>query len=65
MLYEVITELFKLQWRDLDFERGFIHIMEPKGGKSQKIPMNRNAREVFESIIRTSEYVFPASYNFV
>jgi len=53
-------ELFKLQWRDLDFERGFIHIMEPKGGKSQKIPMNRNAREVFESIIRTSEYVFPA-----
>lgn len=53
-------ELFKLQWRDLDFERGFISIMEPKGGKSQKIPMNRNARDVFESITRTSEYVFPA-----
>jgi integrase len=53
-------ELFKLQWHDLDFERGFIHIMEPKGGKSQKIPMNKNAREVFESITRTSEYVFPA-----
>lgn len=53
-------ELFKLQWRDLDFERGFIHIVEPKGGKSQKIPMNRNARDVFESITRSSEYVFPA-----
>jgi len=53
-------ELFKLQWQDLDFERGFISIVEPKGGKSQKIPMNRNAREVFESIPRTAEYVFPA-----
>jgi len=53
-------EMFKLRWLDLDFERGFIHIVEPKGGKSQKIPMNKNAREIFEGIPQTSEYIFPA-----
>ncbi|KAB2891159.1 MAG: site-specific integrase [Desulfobulbaceae bacterium] len=53
-------EIFKLKWEDLDFQRGFISIMEPKGGKSQKIPMNRAAREVFESVASNSEWVFPA-----
>jgi integrase len=53
-------EIFKLRWEDLDFHRGFITIVEPKGGKSQKIPMNRAAREVFEAIPRRSEYLFPA-----
>lgn len=53
-------EIFKLRWDDLDFQRGFINIVEPKGGKSQKIPMNGAAREVFEAIPRRSEYVFPA-----
>ena len=53
-------EIFKLRWDDLDFHRGFISIIEPKGGKSQKIPMNKNAEEVLATIPKTSEYVFPA-----
>ncbi len=54
-------ELFKLQWQDVDFERGFIHIREPKGGKSQKIPLNSSARELLQSIPKQGgEYVFPA-----
>ena len=54
-------EMFKLKWDDLDFHRGFIHIREPKGGKSQKIPMNSNARELLQSIpVGESEYIFPA-----
>lgn len=54
-------ELFKLQWSDVDLNRGFIHIREPKGGKSQKIPLNDYARAVFESIPRQDEsYIFPA-----
>ena len=53
-------ELFKLQWQDLDFERGFIHIRGPKGGVDQKIPLNQTARELLEAHPRTgSPYVFP------
>lgn len=54
-------EIFKLKWADLDFHRGFIHIVNPKGKKSQKIPMNQNARELLESIpSNDNEYLFPA-----
>lgn len=54
-------ELFKLEWRDVDFDRGFIHIREPKGGKSQKIPLNDAARNVLEGHPRVegSPFVFP------
>ncbi len=54
-------EIFKLRWDDLAFHRGFIFIQEPKGGKSQKIPMNSKSRELLQGIPATdSEYVFPA-----
>jgi integrase len=53
-------ELFRLKWKDLDFERGFILLDDPKGGVSQKIPMMAAARELLESHNRTkSPYVFP------
>ncbi len=54
-------ELFKLEWRDVDFDRGFIHIREPKGGKSQKIPLNEAARALLASHPRVegSPFVFP------
>ena len=53
-------ELFKLKWSDIDFEKNFIHIRDPKGGKSQIIPLNESARELLISHVKTgSEYVFP------
>jgi integrase len=53
-------ELFRLKWGDIDFQRGFIAIRDPKGGKGQAIPLNDNARKVLESHPRSkSEYVFP------
>jgi integrase len=53
-------ELFRLTWNDVDFERGFIHIRDPKGGQDQKIPLNAKARELLQSHPRTdSPYVFP------
>jgi integrase len=53
-------ELFKLQWPDVDFERGFIHIRGPKGGQDQKIPLNQAARSILEAHPRgESLYVFP------
>jgi integrase len=53
-------ELFRLQWQDVDFERGFIHIRQPKGGQDQKIPLNQAARELLTNHPRTdSPFVFP------
>lgn len=53
-------ELFKLKWEDVDFERGFITIRNPKGGYDQKIPLNDSARRILENISRTeSSYIFP------
>jgi integrase len=46
-------EMFKLKWNDIDFQRGFIAIKNPKGGVSQKIPMNEQAREVLKNHPRT------------
>ena len=55
-------EIFKLQWRDIDFQNGFISIREPKGGRSQKIPLNDGARQVLEGIKREKEsFVFPGN----
>jgi integrase len=56
-------ELFKLKWNDIDFERGFIHIRDPKGGPDQKIPLNEAARQLLENHPRTdSPYIFPGRY---
>lgn len=56
-------ELFKLEWRDVDFERGFITIRDPKGGKDQIIPMNSKARAVLETHPRsTNPLVFPGKH---
>jgi integrase len=53
-------ELLNLQWQDVDFQRGFIFIRSPKGGKSVSIPMNDSTRDVFEDLSKTeSAYVFP------
>jgi len=54
------SELFRLEWGDVDFDRGFIHIRTPKGGQDQKIPLNQAARGLLEGHPRTgSPYVFP------
>lgn len=53
-------ELLRLHWSDVDFERGFIRIRSPKGGKSQNIPLNSKAREILRAHPRTkSKYIFP------
>jgi integrase len=55
-------EILRLQWNDIDFERGFIHIRGPKGGQDQKIPLNDAAREVFEKLSRTNDLIFPGMH---
>lgn len=54
-------ELFKLKWEHVDFERSFIHIVDPKGGVDQKIPLNESARALLMEHPRSDEspFVFP------
>jgi integrase len=53
-------ELFKLQWQDIDFERNFIHIRDPKGGQDEKITMNAVTRQLLLKHPRTdSKFIFP------
>lgn len=54
-------ELFNLRWEDVDFERGFIHIRRPKGGKDQTIPLNQAARELLldHPLDDKTPFVFP------
>ena len=53
-------ELFKLKWDHINYERGFIDLVDPKGGPDQKIPLNDAVRELLQSHPRTeSQFVFP------
>ncbi|TVM07525.1 site-specific integrase, partial [Oceanidesulfovibrio indonesiensis] len=54
-------ELFRLQWDHVDFERGFIRLVNPKGGVETSIPLSTDARRVLENHPRLdhSAYVFP------
>ncbi|OQC17981.1 MAG: site-specific tyrosine recombinase XerC [Firmicutes bacterium ADurb.Bin080] len=51
--------MFKLKWTDIDFDKGFIFLRDPKGKEPQKVPLNDSARAVFESMPRhKSGFVF-------
>jgi len=54
-------EMFKLKWEHVDFNRGFISIIDPKGGPDQKIPMSDSTRAILLGHPRQdkSPYVFP------
>ena len=55
-------EIFKLKWDDIDFERGFIHIRDPKGGPDQVIPLNKIVRDLLQKHQKTdSPLIFPNS----
>lgn len=54
-------EIFKLQWNDVDFRRGFITIRDPKGGQDQMIPLSDAARDLLKNRTKRddSPFVFP------
>ncbi len=52
-------EMFRLKWTDINFERKFIRLRDPKGGKDQEVPLNPLAEKIFTSMIRASKFVFP------
>jgi integrase len=52
-------ELFKLTWDDVDFTRSLITLRDPKGGKTQTIPISNQAIEVLKGLTPDSPFVFP------
>jgi len=55
------SEIFALKWEDVDFQRGFIYIRDPKGGKDQTIPLSDVACDLLKNQphSKDSPYVFP------
>jgi len=56
------SEIFRLKWDDIDDERGFISIKNPKSGVDQVIPLPDQAREIFSRQVEgdhPSPFVFP------
>ncbi len=58
-------EILGLTWDAVDFDRGFIIIRDPKGGRDQTIPLNTAARAVLEAHPRSTEspWVFPGRHS--
>jgi len=53
-------ELFRLKWDDIDFNRGYIRLRDPKGGTSESIPLISQAEKILNSVEKAkSLYVFP------
>jgi len=52
-------EIFKLCWRDINFDRGFIKLVDPKGGPDQEIPLNDAVRTLLRDRPKAGKYVFP------
>ena len=55
------SELFRLKWDDIDYEKGFILIRDPKGGVDQRIPLNDAARKLLKKQpkVNNSVFIFP------
>lgn len=51
-------EIFNLKWSNIDFDYGFIELLETKSGKSRKIPLSDKMKELLDGIEKVSEYVF-------
>lgn len=55
-------EILKLKNHHIDFNRGFIKIKDPKGGKDQQIPISSEVKKLLKTALKKypdSEYVFP------
>lgn len=55
-------EILKLEWKDVDFQAGSIHVRETKSGHNRFVPINATARAALEDLPRTKaqRFVFPS-----
>ncbi|MBM4395723.1 MAG: tyrosine-type recombinase/integrase [Deltaproteobacteria bacterium] len=54
-----LGEIFSLRWRDLDFEAGFIHVVDSKNGERRDVPLSAAIAKALEGRKgRGGEWVF-------
>lgn len=51
-------EILNLKWENIDFEQGFIELLETKTGKSRKIPISKTLNNVLKGLNKNNDYVF-------
>ena len=51
-------EIFNLKWSNIDFDYGFIELLETKSGKSRRIPISARLMNILDAQPRINEYVF-------
>lgn len=53
-------EILNLKWSNIDFDYGFIELLQTKSGKARKIPISEKLMEIFNNLHANtrSEYVF-------
>ena len=51
-------EILNLQWKQIDFDYGFIELLKTKSGKSRKIPLSKTLKTTLERLDRSYDYVF-------
>ena len=52
------SEILNLKWKNIDFEYGFIELLETKSGKSRKIPISDKLFNILNNQSKDTEYVF-------
>jgi integrase len=52
-------DLFKLTWDDVDFGHQLLTLRDPKGTKTQTMPVSSEALEILKDMNGTSTCVFP------
>ena len=52
-------ELIKLLWDDVDFERSLVTLRDPKGTKTETLPISQEALGVLREIPATHSLIFP------
>ena len=53
------SELIKLQWQDIDWERGVIHLKDTKNGDNRRVPLFDSIKELLQPIAQDEGQVFP------
>jgi len=52
-------EALKLEWEQVDIDRGLIHILKSKNGEPRTVPITGHALDLLNNLPRTSKFVFP------